>query len=823
MSLGRRIELQIAALMILGGVLFGLGEGQPFLPLGLLLAAGLATRQVAGQPRFSLPAWAVNGLIFAIAIASGWRYAYAYGTGEVVVLGHAFGALQAVLVFERKTARTRWDLLSLSLLTVFLSTSLVQGPLFALGLLGYCLLAFSTLALICLEYERLASGGPLAAEPSSAAAGRVRGSWLRLLGIALSTLIVGPLALFLRFPERRVAASGRDATARLGEPGPRDEPAQWQAVASGTYDSEAIGRPFWWRMVGMTLSAFAVAVLLFCLAPRFGRVEFELPPLSDLPWRPGRTQPLRMVGFTDRVRLGELGALSDDQRMVFEFSLADRGGKRPYQPRGSIYLRGALLTEYRAGNWEFQPGGPPGRLRGLESEQPVDPDSLVRQRITVEPSDRAELFCVWPFLLIGEDPPVRFDSRSERLRRRRDMLGRSFTLEMATTAFQDGAQSAWTPCEAPIDEAVYLRWPQEALPGLARLAQRWLSESRIPAADPTARARWLQRQFLESGRFRYAFEESQRNTAADPMEDFVTLHPEGNCEYFASALALMLRSQGIPSRLVVGFKADAFSESSGTYRVRQTHAHAWVEAYVPADRLPTGAVRQDGISDWSLGAWLRLDPTPVYSSAPTGVARQMEDWLSLLHSFWRDHVLSMSGAHQREVLYRPLVTRVRQTAADLSDPSRWEAADVQSLLRVALGMTGAAIFCGILVVGAWLLRVGWGTPRQGTGRIPRGGTRTEGSGRSAVAFYTRFESLLARFGQRRSASQTPREFAEQAAKHIASAWGDAQMTQWAREIVQAFYEVRFGGGILADDQAAAVEAALQRLQQAGRPEGHKNR
>ena len=66
------------------------------------------------------------------------------------------------------------------------------------------------------------------------------------------------------------------------------------------------------------------------------------------------------------------------------------------------------------------------------------------------------------------------------------------------------------------------------------------------------------------------------------------------------------------------------------------------------------------------------------------------------------------------------------------------------------------------------------------------------------------------------ASQTPREFAEQAANRIASACGDIQISQWARVIVQAFYEVRFGGGTLADDQAAAVETALQRLQQAAR-------
>jgi hypothetical protein len=198
-----------------------------------------------------------------------------------------------------------------------------------------------------------------------------------------------------------------------------------------------------------------------------------------------------MVGFTDRVRLGELGTLSENQRMVFEFALTDSSGTRPYQPRGSIYLRGALLTDYRNGNWEFQPGGPLGRLRGIESEQLRDANSLVRQRITFEPSEQPDLFCVWPFLLVGDDPPVRFDARSERLRRRRDMLGRSFTIEMVTTAFQDRVQSAWTPCEIPIEEFGYLNWPQQALPRLSRVAQRWLSESRPLAATSVPRIRPL--------------------------------------------------------------------------------------------------------------------------------------------------------------------------------------------------------------------------------------------------------------------------------------------------------------------------------------------
>jgi transglutaminase-like putative cysteine protease len=816
MNLERRIELQIAGLTVVGGVLFGMGESHPAVPAGLSLAAFLATRRAGDQPRFWLPVPAVNGLIFVIALASAWRFAFAYGTGEVIVAGHAACGLQAVLLFERRTARTLWDLLSLSLLTVFLSTALVQGPLFAPGLAGYVFLAFSTLASICVERERLASACGATGAPVVAAMGRVRGSWWRLLGIAFSTLIVGPLALFLRFPERSARAVDQREPARGGDEdggaGVFAEPARWEAGATGMSETASLGREFWWRTGRMTAAVFAVAVVIFCLAPRFGRVEFELPPMRDIAWRGGRPQPMRVVGFTDRVRLGEMGSLSEDQRMVFEFALTDGSGQRPFRPQGSIYVRGAALTEYRAGHWEFLQGGTMGELRWLHLESSANPNLFVRQRITVEPSDRREIFCVWPFLMIEDDPPVRFDSRSERLWRRRDMLGRSFTFELATSAFHDGVQSVLTPCDRPVDETIHLRWPEEAMPELARLARRWIEESRIPADDPTARARWLQRRILDSGRFRYTFQEKRRDAQADPIEDFVTRNPEGNCEYFASVLALMLRTQGIPARLVVGFRADEYSEWTETYRVRQAHAHAWVEAYIPAARLPTGTVRSDGISDWSHGGWLRLDPTPSFSGTPSGVARQVEDWLSLLHSFWRDHVLSMSGTRQREALYRPLVLQIRQAAAELADPGAGTAEGAGLLVQLGAWILGLVFGGGAVALGVWLFREPWRRgARQRRARGPRREARGPGT---AVAFYARWEALLARCGHVRGPSQTQREFAAQAAQRLAATSGDHRMCEWAGQIIQAFYEVRFGAGKLDEDRAAVVETALQGFQQA---------
>lgn len=810
MSLGRRVDLQVAGLTVLSGVLFGLGEGQPWVPAGLLLAAFLATLRDGPRPRLELSSAAVNVLIFAIALSSLWRFAYAYGTGEVIVVGHAFGGLQAVLLFERKTARTFWDLLSLSLLMVFLSTGLVQGPLFALGLAAYVFLAFSTLALICVERERLASASGGRDEPSVAAVGRVRGSGWRLLGIAVSTVIVGPMALFLRFPERAVplAARARGGPAPAGE-ALGNEPPRWQAAASRLADAAALGREFWWRTGRLTAAAFAVAVVIFCLAPRFGRVEFELPPLREIAWQAARVRPMRVAGFTDRVRLGEIGSLSEDPRLVLEFSLSDASGQRPYQPRGSIYLRGAALTEYLAGHWGFEIDTSGGRLRSLAEERPHAAAVLVRQRITVEPSEQPDVFCVWPFLLVEDDPPVRFDSRTERLRRRRDLLGRSFSFDLATTAFQDGAQSALTPCDRPVVQAVHLDWPSSALPGLARLAQRWIEESRIPADDPTARARWLQSRFLDSGRFRYALEEKPRHALTDPMEDFVTRHPEGNCEYFASALTLMLRSQGIPSRLVVGFKTDEYSELTKTYRVRQAHAHAWVEAYIPADRLPTGAVRADGIFDWSHGAWLRLDPTPSFSVASGGVARQVENWLSLLHSFWRDHVVSSSGARQRDAVYRPLILQLRQAAGLSADRPRGETG-TGLMVRWGVWLLATAFGGAVLAVLVWLFREPWLEWRRRTRHARRSDDPAAvPDGRASVAFYARWETLLARGGQVRAACQTPREFSAAAAQRLAAAWDEPQITEWARQIVQAFYAVRFGSGTLDAEQAAGVESALQ--------------
>ena len=129
-----------------------------------------------------------------------------------------------------------------------------------------------------------------------------------------------------------------------------------------------------------------------------------------------------------------------------------------------------------------------------------------------------------------------------------------------------------------------------------------------------------------------------------------------------------------------------------------------------------------------------------------------------------------------------------------------------------MGVTGCVVAAVI-----WLFRLRLRGGQHSAPRTRAGGSRRNAaSNPPAVAFYRRLETLLARWGHVQSIAQTPQEFAEQAAERIAAACGDGEVTDGARQIVQAFYEVRFGAATLAGDRAAVVEAALRRITQVAR-------
>ncbi|HBD09386.1 MAG TPA: hypothetical protein DCZ69_14105, partial [Syntrophobacteraceae bacterium] len=113
--------------------------------------------------------------------------------------------------------------------------------------------------------------------------------------------------------------------------------------------------------------------------------------------------------------------------------------------------------------------------------------------------------------------------------------------------------------------------------------------------DPDAQVAVLT-QYFQRANYKYSLDNLP--ISEEPIADFILKHRYGNCEYFASALAVMLRIAGIPSRVVGGYRGGTYNNVGQYYMVTQNSAHLWVEAYT------------------SEGAWLRLEPTPPLTTLP---------------------------------------------------------------------------------------------------------------------------------------------------------------------------------------------------------------
>ncbi len=117
----------------------------------------------------------------------------------------------------------------------------------------------------------------------------------------------------------------------------------------------------------------------------------------------------------------------------------------------------------------------------------------------------------------------------------------------------------------------------------------------------------------------------------DPVEYFLKVSKKGNCEYFASATALILRSAGIPTRVVGGFKGAIKNPNADYYMIRNSMAHVWVEAFVN-------------------GKWVRIDTTPPYT--PPDV-KNISKWELLKDSiifFWYSNIVNFSLEHQHSII-----------------------------------------------------------------------------------------------------------------------------------------------------------------------------
>ena len=289
------------------------------------------------------------------------------------------------------------------------------------------------------------------------------------------------------------------------------------------------------------------------------------------------------------------------------------------------------------------------------------------------------------------------------------------------------------------------------------------------------RARALESHFTNGKEgYKYSLDSGPgRDRSLDPVVDFVTNHKSGHCQFFASALVLMLRSQGIPARVVVGYRADTFNVVGNYYQLREMDAHAWVEAAIPAAQVPADEVLPtEGIE--GRDAWVRLDPTPagdwvVGAAAVSPWRQQLGDRIDYMQLLWSQYVLGLNEKRQRQAIYDP----IRQAFKDLTAlvfsrdvwVGRWEAIRerFQGDFFTRRNLRDALLAVLVLTSVFYLLRFCVRSLWRGVALNWKGDTRRS---RPRIEFYRRLETLLANRGIRRGREQTSLEFAQDAARQL---------------------------------------------------------
>jgi hypothetical protein len=570
-----------------------------------------------------------------------------------------------------------------------------------------------------------------------------------------------------------------------------------------------------WRWLGLlqagrrALALGIVAIVLYIFLPRHIAASWEE--------RLFRSPFLQLGPGDSLMDLNRAGTIRTSRAVAFEVEAHTADGKPKLDLDPAIRWRAKVLTHYEHGRWQAPAGRTlPLRNAGLDDHRAALPDvgpdqyvltfhSHVRlKRLPVV----AEPLATSP----GEPAPVVFVFRSgiqlrsvwqpdgelvghPELQDRRycntykQVMRPGASAGTALGGEPDGAYID-THCQTPELPALK-RWTDQLLQRL--VDQRQLKPAdiepdaagRLPAASHEKIARALENHLLNSGEYTYSLELSRDDRGADPVVDFLANVKRGHCERFASGLALMLRCEGVPARIVTGFRG-AENFNNGWYHVRHSNAHSWVEVLV-----------QRRIGEWR---WLTFDPTPgdeQTNANLTGLGRWWRDFRQGGGSFWRSYVVEFSGEEQ-QTLQADLLSRLGvggtnppapTTSAAPEPEESWGALEWATTITIALA----------LILLARRLRRWWQRP-------PKAAPKPE------VAFYFRFLKLLARrCDWEPGAAQTAQEFADTIARRLQEDPATAPLADLPPAIATLFYRARYSGRPLTETEIQTVESQLAEL------------
>jgi transglutaminase-like putative cysteine protease len=444
------------------------------------------------------------------------------------------------------------------------------------------------------------------------------------------------------------------------------------------------------------------------------------------------------TGFSDHVQLGRIGQIQQSNAVVMHIQIdGDPHG------RYALHWRGVALANFDGRSWSSPreqyvlPREADGSFMVPRTQAaPGKSYHLIHYRVLMEPIGTNVFFLApWARRLRGAYREVHID-RSGAVY---DFDGdRSVSLYEADSDISapSSEQLRGAGNELPAFAPAYLQTPLALDPRIPQLASQ-ISGSAFNSYDKAVALE----QYLKT-HYGYTLQ-LPGSPVADPLANFLFERKQGHCEYFASSMAVMLRTLRIPSRVVNGFLSDEFNDVTGNYVVRARNAHAWVEAYFPGY------------------GWITFDPTPDSANgSPQGWNRVML-YLDAASSFWREWVISYDVSHQsslgQSVLSgtRTSMERARIWArlryARMLNWARRSQRDVQHAPGTWLGVSAgfALLLLGLANAGRIARMIRRRRLQAHPERAPD---------QAATMWYERMARYLARRGVRKAPTQTAQEF-----------------------------------------------------------------
>jgi protein-glutamine gamma-glutamyltransferase len=480
------------------------------------------------------------------------------------------------------------------------------------------------------------------------------------------------------------------------------------------------------------------------------------------------------------VTLGEIGEIKRDNTPVMHVKM-----DHPEDRMLPLKWRGAALSEFDGRTWYNPPPSPPQVLR---------PDEAGLLILENESARRADIRHISYAVHLGEvgSDALFFAGTPQYLRI--DSLVFRNSLDNYRVRLSD-AHNIWyqvysrlepltrdSDFDAELVEPLTREWRAVYLE-LPRMDSRVgeLAHSIVGAeAAPAVQARMLEK-YLRT-HYGYTLELPQLEPG-DPLAYFLFQRKKGHCEYFASSLAVMLRTLGIPSRVVTGFQSGVYNPISGSILIRSSDAHSWVEAWLPRR------------------GWTTFDPTPPDPNAQgLSVWTRLGFYADAAEVFWQDWVLNYNLDRQLQ-----LASRVGESSRHVG--LNWFDDILPALARGFRGTSNFAMRYGFALLAAAMLAIlvqlfggdvwRWWKSRQRVLKVQRG----EAEASDATVLYHRMLKVLRRRGIEKPPWVTPFEFAR--------VLQEPELSLLVVDLTAAYNELRFGRNA---EAAGRIVSLLEQLE-----------